>query len=154
MKLQSRPFGRLLLVLIILGAAGCREDGLVGPEEELAPFVGTWDARSLVVTSKANPELSVDLLNAGSEFFIAIQPSGSYTAHLNFQGTPLPAEVGEIEVQSASRLVLHRTILSERDDSGTYSFSGGKLLLNADTEFPFDLSTSTPATLSAELVRR
>ncbi len=40
-KLQSRPFGRLILVLIILGAAGCREDGLVGPEEELAPFVGT-----------------------------------------------------------------------------------------------------------------
>ena len=74
--------------------------------------------------------------------------------HLNFQGTPLPAEVSEIEVQSASRLVLHRTIPSERDDSGTYSFSGGKLLLNADTEFPFDLSTSTSATLSAELVRR
>ena len=126
----------------------------MGPEGELAPCVSTWDTRSLVVTSKANHELSVDPLNAGSEFFIAMQLSGSYTANFNFQGTPLPADVGEIEGWSASRLILHRTIPSEWEYSGTYSLSGGKLLLNADTEFPFDLSTSTPAMLSAELVRR
>jgi len=87
--------GVLLAAVLSAGCGG--DDPPTGPDESVAPFVGTWEATTFTVTTEEDPPQVLDLLVNGS-FTINIQPSGLYTATLVL-GTLQPfVEIGQLVV--------------------------------------------------------
>ena len=82
------------LVTLLLGA--CRGNPS-GPDPALEPFVGEWNATSLVLTSVANPQVHPDLIALGAAFKLDVQPSGQYTAILIY-ALQASTEIGTITV--------------------------------------------------------
>ena len=85
--------------VLVLVATACGEDGpgVIGPDPSIAPFVGLWDAEVFVVSSTAEPVVVADLLITG-EFYINIEPSGLYTATLEFGQLNPVIEIGQVSV--------------------------------------------------------
>ncbi len=146
---KTRCRTRLLLTTLALAACGTDP---VGPDPAIAPFVGDWEATKMVVTSLANPEVSLDLIEFGATFTVNIQPSGQYTAILIYT-QQASTEIGTISV-SGNTLTLHRDFPSASTSASIYALSGDSLTLDGETEFDFNLDgTPEAAVAHIELLR-
>lgn len=145
----------LPVLLLTVTLAACGDDDSpnpVEPDPAIAPFVGTWDAEVFTVTSDADPSIVADLMENGS-FFINVQPSGTYTASLEFGGTPLPPEVGMMTV-SGNTITLNPSGADAATSEFTF-VSEDYLRLEGPTEFDFNLDGELePAQAFIELRRR
>lgn len=132
----SRP----LLVAAALLATGCGGSGSTAIEEPtdpaVEPFVGDWTATEFRVTSVANPEESFDVTEGGS-FAINVQPSGTYTAIIEFPDLLNPVvEIGQLSAVGNSV-----TLRPQGGAAATssYAFEGADtLILDGPTEFDFN----------------
>ena len=135
---SRKSFGLATLVLAL--SAGCGEaagNGGTDPDPSVAPFVGDWEATAFTVTSVANPQLVEDVIGLGATFDLNVQPSGSYTATLNFVGQP-SVELGQISV-SGNTVTLNVSFPSPRADVSTFSFVGNtQLILDGPTVYDFN----------------
>jgi len=147
MKRMRRAAG-VGLVAVGLGACGTEP---TGPDPAIEPFVGTWDAVVFTVTGDAPPNEVADLLQLGN-FWISVQPSGQYTATLEWLGGF--AEIGQLSVQNSNTLTLDAT--NAPPAASTYVFAtADSLVLDGATEFDFNLDgTDEAAQAHMELVRR
>jgi hypothetical protein len=130
------PRLRNVLLFAALMTMACSGDKGTEPDPAIAPFVGDWAAQSLVLTSQANPDISGDIIQLGATFTLNVQPSGQYTAILLYAGQSL-TEIGSIEV-SGSTVTLRQTFPSASTSAGVFSFEGGHLIIDANTEFDFN----------------
>ncbi len=140
--------GLVLLFLTLASCSGTTTDA----GKELAPLVGTWRAQALILTNKANPSQSVDLIQEGVVFTLSILASGQYSATLQAFGQTLP-EVGRFEV-SGNQFTLTPTSHDGPPTTGTWRLEGEILVLSGDTEYDFNWDgTAQPATVYFELYR-
>jgi hypothetical protein len=149
---QIRRFGHVLTVAGVASAmAACGSD-TTGPDPALAPFVGTWDAVAFTVTGNADPQNQTANLLLLGPFWISVEPSGQYTATLEWLGGF--AVIGQLSVQSESHLTLDPT--TGPPEPSTYVFAtADSLIMNGPTEFDFNgdqLDEAAQAHL--EIVRR
>ena len=101
MKLKHLTTAAMALILM----SACTEGAGVGLEPD--DLAGTWVASSMVFTSVANNEMSVDIVTAESDVVtLALGEDGTYTFSF----------VSSVEVE---------------DESGTYTVSGSTLTINA-----------------------
>ncbi len=122
------------------------------PDPALAPFVGSWTALAMVVTSVANPDVSPDLIQEGATFDLNVQPSGQYTASLIFL-QQVSTEIGFVSV-SGSTVTLKRDFPTKSTSTATYRFQGSLLILDGASEFDFNLDGEPEAaTAHIELQR-
>jgi hypothetical protein len=130
---------RMPVILLLLGAilcsGGCSDDG-TGPVDALEPLVGTWRAESLVLTSQANPSLSLDLIQEGAVFTISILGNGQYQAVLTAFGQT-NAELGTLTV-SGNQITMEPSSQGGATTVGTFSFSGEALILDGETSYDFN----------------
>jgi hypothetical protein len=141
---------------VVLLASGCggSDDGVTA-DPSVAPFVGDWSASSLVITSKANPDVSTDVIaDFNATFTINVQASGQYTAILLFAGQS-QTEIGTISV-SGSTVTMKVEVPEARTDVATFSFpDADHLILDGSTTFDFNLDgTAEPATAHFDLARK
>jgi hypothetical protein len=136
---------------VALTAAACGGSDPVAVDPAVAPFVGTWDAVAFTVTGDAPPNTVADLLTLG-DFWISVEPSGQYTATLEWLGG-FP-ELGQLTVQSTTSLTLDST--TGPPAVSTYVFATpDSLVLDGATEFDFNLDgTDEAAQAHLELLRR
>ena len=134
--------------------AGCAGDGAVGPNDSLASLVGDWQADRFVVTNKANPAQSPELIHdVGAQFSLNVQPSGQYTAILAYQGTPI-TEIGVMDVDK-TEVVFHVSYPVAETTRSRYTVSATRLTLDGDTQFDFNGDgKGDPATAHIELKKR
>lgn len=68
--IHRQPRGGRLALFLLLVICGCGGDDSMGPGEGPTAnpdfMVGDWLATSMLLTSKANPEVSVDLTTPGA----------------------------------------------------------------------------------------
>jgi hypothetical protein len=142
----------LWLAAGVLAVSACGDSTDVDVDAEVAPFVGTWDAVVFRVTGDAPPHTVANVLTKYGPFWIDIQPSGAYTATIEFPG--VPPELGTISVESSSLLTLHPT--TGPPAPSTYVFAKpDSLILDGPTEFDLnDDFAPEPAQAHIELVRR
>jgi hypothetical protein len=136
---------RIRLFSFLLWAAllsGCGGDDPLAPDPAVAAFVGDWEATDFIVTSVVNPQIVEDVLGLGATFEFNVQPSGRYTATLNFIGQP-SVEIGQLSV-SGTTVTLSRSIPSAQTSASTFSFVGTDvLIMDGATEYDFN-SDGTP----------
>lgn len=143
------------LAALSFGGVACGSDPAgPTPKEGLEFLVGDWEADSLVATNQADPSDQVDLLAAGSDFRINVQPSGQYTATLTVLGATVP-EIGTLEVDG-STIILYREFPTPDTSFATLTqLSDNRVRLVGDSSFDFDQDgASEPAELLTELVRQ
>jgi hypothetical protein len=140
--------GAFLGLALVLG--GCGTDP-IGPDPALERFVGIWDAVVFTVTADDPPHTVADLLSLGN-FWISVEPSGQYTATLEWLGGF--AEIGQLTVESINTLTLDATTAPPA--LSTFDFAtADSLILDGATTFDFNLDgTDEPAQAHMELVRR
>lgn len=145
-----RVCGALAFAALVASSCG---GGSTGPEEnpDVVPFVGSWRASSMVVTSKANPDISPDLVQEqGAQFDLNVQPSGQYTAILTYLLNTF-TEIGFMSV-SGNVITMERTHPPPPQTStATYTLQGDVLTLDGDTEFDFNLD-GTPEEARSRIV--
>lgn len=152
--LRPLPTPRLaagVLVFFLATLPACSSDDGGAEPGPLASLVGTWDATSMVVTSRDDPEVGGDLIEEGASFTLEIRSSGRYTASLSFFGQT-DDQRGDLEVSGS-------TITLDPDDDvardGTWSLQDGTLIIDAATSFDFNQDgTLETADLHLELERR
>jgi hypothetical protein len=84
------------VVAPVFEACGGDGGGVTEPDSyRTTSFVGTWDAVSFTVASRADPDVWADLLGNGT-FNINVQRSGTYTATLAFDGGIPLVEIGTL----------------------------------------------------------
>ena len=143
-------WGGAMLLTSLLGGCG---GGTVEPDAALAPLVGDWDATRLVLTSVANPQVKPDLVALGAAFRLNIQPSGQYTAILLY-AEQSSTEIGTLSV-SGTTVTMRRDFPSRSTSAAVFTLSGGRMTLDGDSKFDFNLDgTPEPALAHFELVRR
>jgi hypothetical protein len=149
MKKMRRNWVAVVAAAVVVAGCGTSTDPDVDPAVE--PFVGTWDAVVFTVTGDAPPNTVVDVLTLAA-FWIAIEPSGTYTATIELPGA-LP-EIGDLTVDGPSQLTLRPSVGPPAPS--TYSFATpDSLVLDGATEFDFNLDgTDEPGQAHIELVRR
>lgn len=130
---------RSLLVAVALLAAACGGSGpaaIEEPDPAVAPFVGDWEATEFTVTSVQNSAVFFDVTDGGS-FTINIQPSGTYTAIIDFPNLVTPVvEIGQLSAVGNSV-----TLRPQGGPAATssYTFEGAdRLILDGPTEFDFN----------------
>lgn len=151
---RSPALSLLLFAALILVTACGGSEGATGvePDPAVAPFVGDWRATEFTVTSTQNAEVFFDLTDGGA-FTINVQPSGLYTAIVEFPQLPAPVvEIGQLSVAGSS--------ITLRPQGGTaatssYSFDGpNRFSLDGPTQFDFNNDgTLDPATAFIRLQR-
>jgi len=133
------PLSRPLLVAVALLATGCggsSPTAIVEPDPAVAPFVGDWEATEFTVTSVQNSEVFFDVTDGGS-FTINVQPSGTYTAIIDFPNLVTPV----IEIGQLSAVGNSVTLRPQGGPAATssYTFEGvDRLILDGPTEFDFN----------------
>lgn len=135
----------------ILLTLGCGKDPS-GPDPALEPFIGLWDAVAFTVTGDADPmNQTADLLLLG-DFWISVEPSGQYTATLEWLGGF--AEIGQLTIESSSTLTMDPT--TGPPALSVFDFATpDSLVLDGATEFDFNGDrVDEPAQAHLELVRR
>lgn len=127
----------LLVPLLLGGAAACTSPTAVEPDPEVVPIAGSWEATSVVLTSKEDPGVTFDLIEEGGAFFLNIQPSGRYTASLTFLGQT-GGETGQVTV-SGNIVTLNPDAPGLPTTSGTFELQGvSRLIIDGETEFDFN----------------
>lgn len=121
--------------MLVALAAACGGDQGPDVDPKVEPFVGTWDADSLVIRSIADTTKFVNILDFGS-FFITVEPSGQYTATIIVYGNASP-EIGQLGVLNSTTLTLTPTFPTGRPvATASYEFDGpDHLILDGATEF-------------------
>jgi hypothetical protein len=144
---------RLALAWMVALVAACGAgDDPVKPDPEVSPLVGDWSATTMVISSVANPDLKVDILEQGATFDLNVQPSGQYTAILIYAGQA-STEIGILSV-SGNVVTMSRSFPNAETTTALYSLSGNQLTLDGDTEFDFNLDgTADAATAHIVLTR-
>ena len=151
----------ILMLAFTAGACGGSGTGIEPPEEDPAvePFVGRWDADSLVVSS-TNDTTVVNLIEIGGAFTLNVEPSGQYTATLAFAATDSLGiepfvEIGQMTVGDGF-ITLRPQTPPGAPASSEYTFLADDLLrLEGPTEFDFNLDEEPdPATLLIVLQRQ
>jgi len=129
--------------------AACGDDTSVNVDPTVAPFVGTWVADSMTVTSDADPPQVANVLDFGS-FFVVVEPSGQYTATLEVLGQSSP-ESGRLTV-TGSTITLTPTFPPGRSPAvADYEFVADDfLILDGSTEFDFN-GDGTPESAQAHI---
>ena len=139
-----------LVAALVLGACGSGSDVEVDPA--VAPFVGTWDAVVLTMTSEAAQV--IDVLEFG-EFYISVEPSGQYTATLVH---PLGAavEIGRMSVVGTAVVLDPSHPPTAPTATSEYAFQGEDyLVLDGPTTYDFNNDqVDDPAQAHIELQRR
>ena len=116
-------------------------------------MVGEWIADSMVLTSKANPEIAPDITEFGAVFTLSVEPSGRYTAILEGYGQS-STESGTLTVEGPD-VVFMRQLPTPGDSGARWERVGSSVILSGDTDFDFNLDgTSEPATLRSVIVPR
>lgn len=132
-------------VLFLAGVAvSCGGGDSSGPSVTPAGpgfMVGDWIAVVLVVTSAANPEVSVDLKAQGATFTLTVQTSGRYTAILSGFGQN-SSESGTLSVEG-TQVVFRRTLPSPEVSRSTWVRNGADVTLTGPTLFDFNLDGMT-----------
>jgi len=145
---------RLAVVLSVLhGCGGSDGGGLSGPDPDVAPFVGEWEATRFFVESADNPDVGFDVVELGGSFTLIVQPSGQYTAILEFPDLPgpPPVEVGQIDVNTDQGLLTLRPTGGPPATS-SFAFDGPDMLrLEGPTEFDFN-TDGLPEPASSSIV--
>lgn len=150
-QLRCPTVRSLTLAFLAVILLACSDQG-TGPKKELEPLVGTWTAEVVLLTNKANPAQSVDIIAEGATFTLSILATGTYTATLQIFGTPTEPQVGTIQV-SGNQITIAPTNSSEPPTTGTWSRSGDRLFVDGDTEFDFNLDgTREASTVHMEFV--
>jgi hypothetical protein len=155
--MRQRRINRIVTWILVaaLGSCGGDKGGtVVDVDQEIQPFVGTWDAEIFIVTSDADPSIAPDLMENGT-FFLDVQPSGSYTASLSYGGLVIPPELGQISVNGAF-VTLRPTNPTAPVAASSFTFLQPDFLrLIGPTSFDFNLDgTLDAAELLTELRRR
>jgi hypothetical protein len=129
----------LLLLAAALPASGCggpSPSAVVEPDPAVAPFVGDWNATEFTVTSVQDSTVFFDVTEGGA-FTINVQPSGAYTAIIEFPDLANPVvEIGQLSVVGSSV-----TLRPQGGAAATssYTFEGAdRLILDGPTEFDFN----------------
>lgn len=151
---RGRSQGAVCLVAAVL-AAGCGDGGGTtgGPDPDIAPFVGTWDAEAFVVTSSVDPNTVADLLISGT-FSVVIEPSGLYTAILVFGSIPPFPEIGHLTVTD-NFVTFRPNGTNPCPGSSEYVFSSADYLtLDGPTCFDFNLDGEDEAAVAHLELRR
>lgn len=137
---------------LFVAITACSDTAEPGPIAELA---GTWDATSMVVTSKDDPDTGGDIIameEYGASFTLTIRSSGRYTAVLTVFEQTRETE-GTVEVSESTI-----TFDPDGDDpprGGTWSLQNGTLVIDGDTSFDFNRDgIPESADLHLELERR
>ena len=145
---------RFLVALVGLAAtAGCSGGDSIGPEESVAFLVGDWDAQRFTVKSKANPEIAPELVGGlGASFSVSVEPSGTYTAILTYQGSPF-TEIGVITVEG-NEIVFNVSFPATDTNRSRFTLTEPRLVLVGDTEFDFDLNGKDEAAEATIELRR
>jgi hypothetical protein len=137
---RPRRLLRALIPALLPLAVACGSDDSVEPDPELSELVGDWDATTMVFTSVDQPSVSVDIIDIGATFFLNVQPSGSYTSSLAYQGLTA-TELGRLEIRG-DRLLFFVEVAptGPRVDTATFELVGDRLDLDGRTIFDFDLN--------------
>lgn len=148
--MMRKTFQVVALACVAAGVGSCGSDA-TGPDPALEPFVGMWDGVVFTVIADAPPNTEADLLSLGN-FWMSVEPSGQYTATLEWLGGF--AEIGQLSIQGPSSLTLDPNMGPPAPS--TYLFAtADSLILDGATEFDFNLDgTDEPAQAHIELVRR
>jgi len=134
--IRIRLFSFLLWTALLAGCGGDGGDPLA-PDPAVAAFVGDWEATDFTVTSAVNSQIVEDVLGLGATFELNVQPSGRYTATLNFIGQP-SVEIGQMSV-SGTIVTLNRSIPSAQTSTSTFSFVGTDvLIMDGATDYDFN----------------
>jgi len=161
MRRRDRAWtGGAWLAFLALAACGGSENGLVDtePDPAVQPFVGTWDAEVMTVTSDADTTVVADLIEIDGKFILNVQPSGQYTAQLSFAavdslGIQPFVELGQVTVGQG--FITFRPNGGEPASSAYTFIREDYLQLEGPTDFDFNLDEEPdPATLYLELQRR
>jgi hypothetical protein len=143
--IQRQPRSGRLALCLLLAICGCGGDDSTGPGE--APtanpdfMVGDWLATSMLLTSKANPEVSVDLTTLGAVFSLSVQPSGRYTAIVEGYGQS-SSESATLTVEGPT-VIFMRTLPTPDESRAQWQRDGTSVTLEGDSEFDFN-SDLTP----------
>ena len=138
---------------------GCGGDG--GPTEvdpdngsPAGIMVGSWIASSLVLTNKANPQQSGDIVaQFDAVFTMDVQESGRYLAILSAFGQS-STESGRLTV-SGTLLTMRRELPTELTSVAQITAADSSLIIDGDTEFDFNQDgTPEPSELHMVLVPR
>jgi hypothetical protein len=106
------------------------------PDPAVEPFVGEWHALEFKVTSAQDADVWFDVVDGGS-FTLVVQPSGMYTAIVEFPSLSDPV----VEVGQMSSVGSSITLRPQGGPAATssYQFDGPDLLiLDGPTEFDFN----------------
>ena len=154
MRVSSSRSAVLLAIGILV--AGCGGDGgsSTGPTTpdpgDLTAVVGRWAADSILVSPKANPSISREIVSEDHVVFtLRIETSGSYVASLTAFGQS-KEETGSVRVQGNVLTFLVRTPVATTSH-GTFSRSGARLILEGDLVLDFN-QDGTPDDLDTRFV--
>ncbi|MDX1648037.1 MAG: hypothetical protein R3304_12895 [Longimicrobiales bacterium] len=160
MRRRRLEVGMIMLLVAGVGCGGGPDVTEVEPDPAIQPFVGTWDAETMTVTSVADTSIVADLIDAGGAFTLNVQESGQYTAQLSFAATDSAGiepfvEIGRMTVFD-DFITLSPTTPPGDPVSSEYEFVEDDFLrLEGPTDFDFNLDgTTDPAVLLLELRRR
>lgn len=126
----------LLLTLSVAGCGSSDPGSIVQPDPEVEAFVGAWTALEFTVTSVDDPEISFDITDGGS-FDIIVQPSGMYTAIIEFPDLVNPV----VEIGQLSSVGNSITLRPQGGSAATSSYrfeDPDLLILDGPTEFDFN----------------
>lgn len=142
-----------MLVFVASGYGG--DDDSTGPQVNPDFMVGEWIAESMVVTSKANPEVAPDIIQplSNATFTLSVQPSGRYLAILAGYGQA-SSESGVLTVEG-QYIIFMRQLPSPEESRARWGRTGSSVILEGDTDFHFNLDgIMESATHRTEIVPR
>ena len=140
---------------IAISACGADETPFE-PVDELAPFVGTWDAEVFTFTSEGLPTIEADIINeAGGSFTTSIEPSGNYTSTFTCCG-PTPGTSVEFGIMRVDGAFLTFTPQTGSPATSSFTFvSADYLRVEGERDFVFESGgVAEPSTMVQELRRR
>lgn len=135
MRLMRTLSTTVLAAALVVGCSDSTDPGNVS-EDDLA---GVWTATQFLLTSTADPAVTVDMIALGGAFTLTINADGTYSEAGLFPGNPPEVESGSgTYVIQGSNL-----ILTENDDPVPFTvafvLSGNTLTLTStDETFDFD----------------
>lgn len=142
MKLRNLTTAALALTLM----TACSDATGVEPDD----LAGIWTANSIVFTSVADPEVSVDLVTEGATLSITLGEDGGYVLVLTFPDEDDENEIGTYVVDG-STITLNPT--GAEITVFNIARDGDIMVLTNDDEvFEFDVQEE-PATLEVVLAR-
>lgn len=136
---RSGTPSRWIVALAVLFGTGCGSSSsgpVVEPDPAVEPFVGDWTAAEFTVTSSADATQTFDVTDGGS-FTINVQPSGFYTAIVDFPDLAVPVvESGQLSAVGNSITLRPQGGVAA---TSSYQFEGpDRLILDGPTEFDFN----------------